>query len=144
ATFPATGGLAQGGGMPAGGVSPFGGVMQAGGVTQAGGVMPAGGDPNMRRLSGGEAFGGAAAPMVGGMPPAAGGFPTTPSGNSPARPQCDALLVQARLRLAEGDWRTASSLVGQAKTMNVPYGAQDDSPTKVEALISQHRDLEQL
>jgi general secretion pathway protein D len=81
------------------------------------------------------------------LPPMGPGSPGNPVGAPPAdaqRAQSDALLVQARVRLAGGDWRTATNLVGQAKTLGVRYGANDDSPARVEAMINQMRDLEQL
>ncbi len=144
---PSQGGMPVAAARPAG-IAPLGGVMPAGGVMQAGGVVHAGGDPNMRRSPapsgdaqqpwGPLAAAGAAAP------PSAGAQPGAARSGPPPRAACDALLVQARLRLSEGDWRTAANLAGQAKGMNVPYGVQDDSPAKVEALIGQHRELDHL
>ncbi len=113
---------------------PAGGVMQAGGVMHASGNVPQPSQP----LSAPGSF---AAPPSAGPP---GVAPPSAGHSRPPRAACDALVVQARLRLAEGDWRAAANLVGQAKGMNVPYSPQDDSPAKVEALIAQHRELDQL
>jgi general secretion pathway protein D len=146
--FPGTGSLPPGGVARAGGAMPYGGAAPFGGVQPAGGVTPTIGLPGNGVMPAGGAYpygGGAMSPLgAGATAPGAGAYPGAAGANQPSRAACDALLVQSRLRLIDGDWRTASNLVGQAKAMNVTYGPQDDSPAKVEAFIGQHRETEQL
>jgi general secretion pathway protein D len=150
----AQGGFPSAGNLPAAGARPMGampaGAMSAGAMPAA---MPLGGAPmNIPPFGGAMPAGGpaAAAGVPGyGVVPAGGPFAAQPGAGAPAaghpsRAACDALLVQARLRLADGDWRMAANHMAQAKTMNVPYAPQEDSPAKVEALIGQHRDLDQM
>ncbi|MGI6418578.1 MAG: hypothetical protein ACOX1P_23265 [Thermoguttaceae bacterium] len=57
------------------------------------------------------------------------------------RAQSDQLLLTARRHLAMGDVRQARRAVEDATRLNVPYGAADDSPARVEALIASYADL---
>ncbi len=80
------------------------------------------------------------------MPPFAGAVAAQPASapaSDSARRQSDELLVSARRALAVGDTRRAATLVQQAKTLQVNYGLLDDSPAKVEGVISKHNDLMQ-
>jgi len=69
-----------------------------------------------------------------GLPPAT----TTRSG---AAGSSD-FLRQARLALAVGDVRRATSFVEQAKAQRQTYGPLDDTPEKVELAIERYRDLD--
>jgi general secretion pathway protein D len=110
---------------------------------------PMGGAPaGARRLppAGTDPYGPVPAAMPYGGVVQAGGAPSVPSApvaNNPQRAQCDALLVQARVSLANGDLRMAAEKLNQAKSMGVQYGAQDDSPAKVEAVLARYREVEQ-
>ncbi|HTU24300.1 MAG TPA: hypothetical protein VMF30_02810, partial [Pirellulales bacterium] len=60
------------------------------------------------------------------------------------RQRSDALLIDARRALAQGDTRRAVAFVEQAKAMNINYGFHDDSPAKVEALIRKTNELAEI
>ncbi len=51
------------------------------------------------------------------------------------------LLLQARRALASGDVRQASTLVNQAKRLQVSYAPLDDTPERVEAAIHQYQEV---
>jgi len=52
-----------------------------------------------------------------------------------ARTQSDALLLESRRLLAQGDLHNAEIKIQQAKGLGLSYGAWDDSPAKIDALI---------
>ncbi len=58
-----------------------------------------------------------------------------------ARSQSDALLLEARCLLARGDLHNAQIRAEQANGLGISYGALDDSPAKVEALIQKANKL---
>lgn len=71
-----------------------------------------------------------------------------PAGNPPAmngqaaeRLASDQLLIAARKALAVGDLRQAGAKVQQVRSLNLHYNYNEDSPDKVEALISSYGDL---
>jgi general secretion pathway protein D len=64
------------------------------------------------------------------------------AGVDPAsRAESDRLLLEARRALASGDVRRATELVERAKSLNVPYGPQEDSPQRVETDIRNYAEL---
>ncbi len=63
--------------------------------------------------------------------------------SNPDRARSDDLLIGARRALALGDVRRATSLVEQARQLNVRYGLNEDSPAKVESAVRQYDDLMQ-
>ncbi len=58
-----------------------------------------------------------------------------------ARSQSDSLLLEARRLLAHGDLHNAQIRAQQANGLGISYGALDDSPAKVEALIQKANKL---
>jgi general secretion pathway protein D len=76
-------------------------------------------------------------------------FPANAPGAAPAQaahPQkqkSDELLVAARRSLAYGDTRQASTLLEQAKALQVNYTFLEDSPAKVEAMLRKYTQLMQ-
>lgn len=72
-----------------------------------------------------------------------GTIPANPYAGVPAgdRAASDQLLIAARKALAVGDLRQASAKVQQVRSLNLRYNYNEDSPDKVEALISTYGDL---
>jgi general secretion pathway protein D len=58
-----------------------------------------------------------------------------------ARAQSDALLLESRRLLAHGDVRNAQIKAQQVRGLALSYGALDDSPAKIEALIQKTSQL---
>ncbi|MCS7238323.1 MAG: general secretion pathway protein GspD [Thermoguttaceae bacterium] len=79
------------------------------------------------------------------LPPTSSTAGSAGQANPPVDParraESDRLLLEARRALASGDVRRASELVEKAKTLNVPYGPQDDSPQRVETDIRNYAEL---
>lgn len=67
--------------------------------------------------------------------------PLTPVGAPNARMESDRFLLGARRALAVGDTRSSIALLNQSKAMQVKYGAEEDSPAKVETLIGKYVEL---
>ncbi|MGQ9575911.1 MAG: hypothetical protein ACUVUC_11380 [Thermoguttaceae bacterium] len=62
-------------------------------------------------------------------------------GRDMRQPGAGELLLEARRALALGDLKRATSLVQQASSLNVHYRPTDDTPEKVQALISRYAEL---
>lgn len=53
----------------------------------------------------------------------------------------DGSLLAARRFLAVGDTQRAAEMVAKAKSQNIQYGLQEDSPVKVEAILNKYQDV---
>lgn len=76
---------------------------------------------------------------AGGMPPRdiPRGLPENPQ----LRRESDTHLLAARRALAVGDVRRATTEVEAARKMNVTYGPHDDTPDRVESVITKYRQI---
>jgi general secretion pathway protein D len=67
--------------------------------------------------------------------------PTRQTSDDLLRDESGKLLLASRRALAVGDVRRAMEFINQAKTLDVQYDFQDDSPTKVEAVIQRYAQI---
>ncbi len=74
-------------------------------------------------------------------PPTVQALPGGATGNPALRAESDRLLLEARRALASGDVRRALEIVEKAKSLQVPYGPQDDTPQRVETDIRNYQEL---
>jgi general secretion pathway protein D len=73
------------------------------------------------------------------LPPVDQVTPVSPPSSHLA--QSDSLLLYARRALATGDVRRSSSLVEQARALNLQYRPGDDTPDRVDTLVRSYSDL---
>lgn len=79
---------------------------------------------------------------IGGPPPAAA-WPASAQGAEPqsARARSDSLVLGARRALAVGDVRRAAEMLDEARRLGVGYDFLEDSPAKVDALLTRLNQL---
>jgi general secretion pathway protein D len=81
-----------------------------------------------------------ARPIPSAAPTAAAASPATGPATG-ERAMASKLLLEARRALAMGDVRRANSILQQARSLGVQYGAQDDNPDKIDSQVRAYSDL---